>query len=174
MVKTPRQVVRGGGEKLRRYAIAAGVIATVLICAPLVAAKGPGGGWGKGLLSSSVSFSYVGEPTVAGGYMYWAPDMSEVFMYDFHGWDLDQNTVYYLIYFYTDVDEEPGVYEKLGSMNTADCENEIGVHIKGLADPPDVTEGLNFCLVPDAWMDFGGAWDHENYLIAVGVNLVQL
>jgi hypothetical protein len=167
----PRNVVRGGGEKLRRYAIAAGVIATVLICAPLVAAKGPGGGWGKGLLSLDVPFTYGGEPGIAGGYMYWAPDMSEVFMYDFHGWDLDQNTVYYLIYFYTAVEEEPEVFEKLGSMNTADCEYGIGVHIKGFADPPDVTTGLNFCLVPDDWMDLGGTWHHEDYLMAKNVNL---
>ncbi len=155
---------------MRKYAIAAGLIATVLICAPLVAAKGPGGGWGKGLLSESVTFT-VEEPTGAEGDMFWSPDVTEVFVFDFHGLYLEEDTLYYLIYYYTADEDGPDEYEILGSMDTEYCEIGTGVHVKGTADPPPVLTGLTFCLVPESWMDLGGDWTPEEYLIAEDVEL---
>ena len=158
-------MVRGGGETLRKYLIPAGIIAAVLMCAPVVAAGGPNGGWGKGLLSETLLL-YEGSAEVADGFFYWSPDTAD-FIYDFHGYYLDQGTVYYLICFEEAGEDGPEVFLELGSANVCTNIEMLGVHIKGVMDWP-MLEDATVCLVPESWERVGGTepWTPGEYLIS--------
>jgi len=160
-------VVRGGRKKLRKYLISAGIIAAVLVCAPIASAGGPNGGWGKGLLSEALPFeSYA---TDAEGCMYWglSSDSNDV-IYDFHGYYLDEGIVYYLICFEGAGDEEPVDITVLGSASVDMClEDASGVHIKGVMDSSTMI-GATVCLVPDSWAVGSGPWTQDEYLISSG------
>lgn len=134
--------------------------------APAVMA-GPNGGWGKGLLSETLLF-YVGEAEELSGYMYWNPETTD-FIYDFHGYYLDEGTYYYLVAFEGSAESEPVDFVLLGSK--AACEY-VGVHIKGIMAWPDLT-GATLCLVPETSSLFGGdEWAPETYQVSGLVNLV--
>ena len=156
-------MVRGGGEKLRRYLISIAVIAGMLAIAPLASA-GPNGGWGKGLLSETLLF-YVGTAEEADGFMYWNPDGAE-FKYDFHGYYLESGVVYYLICYEGEPDDEPAEFVELGWCPVCDYG---GVHIKGVMPWPGL-EDATVCLVPETYEGFGGSepWSPEDYLMSDG------
>lgn len=158
------KVVRGGGERLRRYLMCAAVIAVMLAIAPMVSA-GKNGGWGKGLLSDTLLF-YVGTAEEPGGYMYWSPDTSE-FKYDFHGYYLESGVVYYLICYEGEPGEEPAGFTQLGWCPA--CIDYEGVHIKGVMDWPGL-EDVTVCLVPESYEGVGGSdpWSPDDYQIADG------
>lgn len=161
----PRSVVRGGGEKLKKYLISAGIIAAVLVCAPIAYAGGPNGGWGKGLLSETLMF-YEGSAEVADGYMYWNPDSAD-FIYDFHGYYLDDGTVYSLICYEQAGAEGPEEFSVIGSASVCINIEMLGVHIKGVIDSPTL-DGATFCLVPNSWEGLGGSdsWTPDEYLMS--------
>ena len=152
---------------MRKYLISAGIIAAVLVCAPIASAGGPNGGWGKGLLSETLPFeSYA---TDAEGCMYWglSPDSDDV-IYDFHGYYLDKDTIYYLIC-YEEADEliGPEEFHELGSASVCDDTVMLGVHIKGVMDSSTMI-GATVCLVPDSWAVGSGPWTPDEYLISSG------
>lgn len=137
----------------------------MLVCAPIVSAGGPNGGWGKGLLSETLLL-YEGSATVADGYLYWIPDSAD-FTYDFHGYYLDDGTVYYLICFEEAGDTGPEVFTVIDSrLVNPDCEWD-GVHIKGVTDWP-MMEDATVCLVPETWNGVGGSepWTPDEYLMS--------
>ncbi|MCJ2532887.1 MAG: hypothetical protein LN411_03060 [Candidatus Thermoplasmatota archaeon] len=151
---------------MRKYLISAGIIAAVLVCAPIASAGGPNGGWGKGLLSETLLL-YEGSAEVADGYLYWIPDSAD-FTYDFHGYNLDDGTVYYLICFEGAGDEEPEVFTVIGSASVDMClEDASGVHIKGVMDWP-MMDDATVCLVPGSWQELEGSdpWTPDDYLIS--------
>lgn len=152
---------------MRKYLVCAGIIAAVLVCAPIASAGGPNGGWGKGLLSETLEF-YEGSAAVADGYMFWASDTVD-FIYDFHGYYLDEGVVYYLICFEQAGDEEPEEFTVIGSASVCDDPLMLGVHIKGVMDW-SVMDGATVCLVPDSWegLELGGSdsWTPDEYLMS--------
>ena len=151
-------MVRGGGEKLRRYLMCAAVIAVMLAIAPMVSA-GPKGGWGKGLLSETLLFT----AEEAYGYMYWNPYGSD-FQYDFHGRCLEAGVVYYLICYEGDPGAEPAVFLELGWCPVC---AKGGVHIKGVMSWPGLDDAT-VCLVPETYEGLGGSepWSPDDYLMA--------
>ena len=112
------------------------------------AAAGPNGGWGKGLLSVSVSFD---PEDSAYGYMNYCPDSTE-FIFDFHAQGIPDGVDYTLIC-YQDSPEDPF---PLGTPRTGQYECTDGIHIKETLWPWPGMNSATVLLVsgdldPDDW-----------------------
>lgn len=153
---------------MRKCLMASAVLVAAVMMAPVVSA-GPGGGWGKGLLSETLEFC-VGESNVPDGFMYWSPETGD-FIYDFHGYYLDVGVVYYLIAFEGDPSVAPDDYVLLGAREACDLN---GVHIKGIISPWPGLLAATVCLVPNSYEGFGGdeGWMPSTYQLAGPVDLV--
>lgn len=150
---------------MRKSLITAGFAVGALMILPTAFAGGPNGGWGKGLLSSTLDF-YVGSAEDPTGFMYWNP-VTDDFIYDFHGYYLESGTVYYLIC-YEEADEEgPDDFLQLGSAAVCTDPVMLGVHIKGVIEWPSMDD-VTVCLVPETWegLDGDDPWAPDEYLMS--------
>jgi len=156
---------------VRGFLPAAVVVALVAV-APVVAAGGgggggPNGGWGGGLLSESLLFD-CDETALSTGFMKWSPDFANL-VFDFHGYELEEDMIYHLICFEGDESTEPAEFTELGARITCVVLVCYGVHIKGEVPWPGLTDAT-VCLVPDSCELFGGGveWNSDMYLVSVG------
>lgn len=152
---------------MKKYLIASAVIVALLMLAPAVSAGGKGG-WGKGSLSETLLF-YVDDSDVPAGYMYWSPETAD-FIFDFHGYELDIGTYYYLIAYEGEPGDEPASFLLLGWKVA--CVEYSGVHIKGAVPWPNL-EDATLCLVPETYVGFGGTdgWVPDTYQLAGPIDL---
>lgn len=144
---------------MRMYLLAAVMMASVVAIAPAVSAGGST--WGKGVLTETLEFSQGSGNAI--GYLYWSPETTD-FVYNFHGYYLEEDTLYTLICF--EGDQEPQQFLSLGAKYPCTEINE-GVHMKGIVPWPEWDEGATICLVPDTWEGLGGSepWTPEDYLM---------